>query len=111
MSNTEPALTIEQLEDDVKKHRLISEIQELKKSKASRNDDDALKAAQINKIAEEIRISKKVRPLLESIKLISSLVIGIGGAVAGIAGYQFANAERKEADIASLAQKIKEKSH
>jgi hypothetical protein len=44
-----------------------------------------------------------VTPLLESIKLVSSLVIGIGGAIAGIAGFQFAKVERAEAEVAKSA--------
>lgn len=90
---------------------LEREIKELQLRDARRNSEDIarlrlgeleaeLKQAQIAKIRAEERIAARTTPALESIKLISSLVIGVGGVVTGFAGVQFANAERKEVEVA-----------
>lgn len=97
-------LTLDQLKSRVEHLKLLKEAKDLKKSlNQSQNMESIdlnIKKAQLDKIQAEIKVTKKVTPTLESIKLISSLIIGIGGAIGAIGGFQFAKLEQREAEAA-----------
>lgn len=95
---------LDRLEREAKARRLKKEILELTAATTetleARQLDMQLKSAQLRKAEAEAKIAQKVTPTLETIKLVSSLIIGIGGAIAGFAGVQFAKVEKQEAEIA-----------
>lgn len=70
--------------------------------------DIELAVAQRQKVLAEIEVLRRTTPLTETIKLIGSMVLGIGGAVAAIAGFQLAEvkAEKLKAE-ASAAEKAR----
>ena len=70
--------------------------------------DIELAVAQRQKVLAEIEVLRRTTPLTETIKLIGSMVLGIGGAVAAIAGFQLAEvkAEKFKAE-ASAAEKAR----
>jgi hypothetical protein len=107
MQESESAQELDSLESQARRLRLKKELLELGAEagvlEEQRQLDLQLKAAQLRKAKAEAESAARVTPLLESIKLVSSLVIGIGGAIAGIAGFQFAKVERAEAEVAKRA--------
>jgi hypothetical protein len=62
--------------------------------------------AQKEKVNAEIAILKKTTPLTEGIKTVSSLVVGLGGAILAIGGFQFADikAERSKLEAEKALQ-------
>lgn len=52
--------------------------------------ETALLEAQRDKVLAEIANLKKVTPFTEGIKLVSSIIVGIGGAIIAFGGFQFA---------------------
>jgi len=68
--------------------------------------DIELAMAQRQKVLAEIEVLRRTTPLTETIKLIGSMVLGIGGAVAAIAGFQLAEvkAEKFKAEASAAEQ-------
>jgi len=55
-----------------------------------------LLAAQKDKVLAEIAVLRRSTPLTESIKVIGSMVLGVGGAIAGLAGFQLAEVKAEK---------------
>ena len=55
-----------------------------------------LLAAQKEKVAAEVEMLRRTTPLTETIKVAGSMVLGIGGAVAAVAGFQLAEVKAEK---------------
>lgn len=68
--------------------------------------DIELAMAQRQKALAEIEVLRRTTPFTETIKLVGSMVLGIGGAVAAIAGFQLAEvkAEKFKAEASAAEQ-------
>lgn len=55
-----------------------------------------LLSAQKLKLAAEIDVLRKTTPLVESIKVVGSMVLGLGGAIAAVAGFQLAEVKAEK---------------
>jgi len=65
--------------------------------------------AQKEKVNAEIKVLRKTTPFTESIKLFGSLVLGIGGVVTAIAGYQLSEVKSEKYKLeASLAKSARD---
>lgn len=104
MQEAETEQDLDSLESRAKQLRLTKEVFQLASETRALEEqhqiEQQLRSAQLRKAKAEAVTAERVTPLLESIKLISSIVVGIGGAIAGIAGFQFAKVERAEAEVA-----------
>lgn len=62
-----------------------------------------LLAAQKEKVLAEITVLRKTTPLTESIKVFGSMVLGIGGAIAAVAGFQLAEIKAEKYKLEAVA--------
>lgn len=68
-----------------------------------------LLAAQKEKVLAEIMVLRRSTPLTEAIKVLGSMVLGVGGAVAAIAGFQLAEVKAEKYKLeAAAAEKARD---
>ncbi|MGH8432240.1 MAG: hypothetical protein ACREUF_17740, partial [Solimonas sp.] len=68
-----------------------------------------LLAAQKDKLLAEIGVLRRTTPMTEAIKIIGSMILGIGGAIAAVAGFQLAEVKAEKFKLeASAAEKARD---
>ncbi|MDB5984927.1 MAG: hypothetical protein JWQ69_5942 [Pseudomonas sp.] len=55
--------------------------------------------AQMDKTLAEVNVLRRTTPVVESVKILSSMILGVGGVLAALTGYQFAEVKVKMADM------------
>lgn len=60
-------------------------------------------AAQKEKVLAEIAVLRKTTPLTEAIKVLGSMVLGVGGAIAAVAGFQLAEVKAEKYKLEAVA--------
>jgi hypothetical protein len=62
-----------------------------------------LLAAQKEKVLAEIAVLRKTTPLTEAIKVLGSMALGVGGAIAAVAGFQLAEVKAEKYKLEAVA--------